>query len=86
MGIIFGIIHWVLQALIVVVVIQAILTFFMDPYHPVRRTLDQIVNPFLNPIRRLVPPIRNLDFSPLILIILLQVLDGILRRLLYSFS
>jgi YggT family protein len=86
MGIIFGIIHWVLQALIVVVVIQAILTFFMDPYHPVRRMLDQIVNPFLNPIRRLVPPIRNLDFSPLILIILLQVLDGILRRLLYSFS
>jgi YggT family protein len=86
MGIIFGIIHWVLQALIVVVVIQAILTFFMDPYHPVRRTLDQIVNPFLNPIRRVVPPIRNLDFSPLILIILLQVVDGILRRLLYSFS
>jgi YggT family protein len=82
MSMIYVIIHWILQVLIVVVVIQAILSFFMDPYHPVRRTIDQIVNPFLNPIRRVVPPIRNLDFSPLVLIILLQVLDGILRRFL----
>jgi YggT family protein len=82
MSMIYVIIHWILQVLILVVVIQAILSFFMDPYHPVRRTIDQIVNPFLNPIRRVVPPIRNLDFSPLVLIILLQVLDGILRRFL----
>jgi YggT family protein len=82
MSMIYVIIHWILQVLILVVVIQAILSFFMDPYHPVRRTIDQIVNPFLNPIRRVLPPIRNLDFSPLVLIILLQVLDGILRRFL----
>jgi YggT family protein len=82
MSMIYVIIHWILQVLILVVVIQAILSFFMDPYHPVRRTIDLIVNPFLNPIRRVVPPIRNLDFSPLVLIILLQVLDGILRRFL----
>ena len=55
------------------VVIQAILSFFMDPYHRVRQTLDQIVNPFLNPIRRIIPLMGNLDFSPLVLIILLQI-------------
>jgi YggT family protein len=32
------------------------------------------VRPFLRPIRRYVPPISNIDLSPLVLIIVLQVL------------
>jgi YggT family protein len=82
MGIVYGIIHWIIQLFILVVIAQAILSYFVDPYHPVRRTIDKIVNPFLNPIRRVVPLLGNLDFSPLVLIILLQVLDSILYRLL----
>jgi YggT family protein len=82
MVLVIGIIHWIIQVFILLVVIQAILSYFMDPYHRVRQTIDQIVNPFLNPIRRVVPPLGNLDFSPLVLIILLQVLDSILNRLL----
>jgi YggT family protein len=77
-------IHRIIQLFILVIIIQAILSFFMDPYHPVRRTIDQIVNPFLDPIRRILPPIANLDFSPIVLIILLQILDTFLYRLLVS--
>jgi YggT family protein len=84
MGTVYGIIHWILQLFILVVIVQAVLSYFVDPYHPVRRVIDRIVNPFLNPIRRVVPPISNLDFSPLVLIILLQVLNSILYRLLLS--
>jgi YggT family protein len=80
------VIHRVIQLLILVVIIQAVLSFFMDPYHPVRRTLDRIVNPFLDPIRRFIPPIANLDFSPIVLIILLQILDTIIYRLLVSLT
>ncbi len=76
------IIHRIIQFFILVIIIQAILTFFMDPYHPVRRTIDQLVTPFLNPIRRIIPPIANLDFSPVVLIVILQILDMILYRLL----
>ena len=79
---IYNIVHWIIQVFILLVVIQAILSYFMDPYHRVRQTIDQIVNPFLKPIRRVVPPLGNLDFSPLVLIILLQVLDNILYKLL----
>jgi YggT family protein len=82
MGIVYVIIHWIIQLFILAVIAQAILSYFADPYHPVRRTIDQIVSPFLNPIRRVIPPLGNLDFSPLVLIILLQVLDSILYRLL----
>jgi YggT family protein len=61
-----------------IVIIDIILHYFMDPYHPIRRTLDNIVEPFLAPIRRVVPLIGMFDFSPLVLIILVQVLSSVL--------
>jgi len=51
------------------VIISMILSFVMDPYHPVRRTIDSILAPLLNPIRRVVPLVGMFDFSPLVLII-----------------
>jgi YggT family protein len=80
------IIHRIIQILIFFIIVQVVLSYFMDPYHPVRRTLDRIVNPLLNPIRRLLPPMGGLDFSPLVLIIGLQVVDMVLRNLLYSLA
>jgi YggT family protein len=56
----------------------------MDPYHPIRRGLDRIVEPMLSPIRRVVPLVGMLDFSPLVLIILIQILGGLLIRLLIT--
>jgi YggT family protein len=68
------------------VLVSVILSYFMDPYHPVRRFLDRIVEPMLAPIRRIVPLIGMLDFSPLILIILIQLVGNLLRRLLLYLS
>jgi YggT family protein len=56
----------------------------MDPYHPIRQGVDRIVEPLLSPIRRIVPLVGMLDFSPFILIILIQVISGFLVRLLFS--
>lgn len=75
MSIIGNLLHMIIQIFILLVIIQALLSFVMDPYHPVRQKIDQIVDPFLQPIRRVLPPIANLDFSPLVLIIILQMLD-----------
>jgi YggT family protein len=54
----------------------------MDPYHPVRRTLDSIVEPMLAPIRRVIPPIGMIDFSPLVLLLLIQLISNLLINLL----
>lgn len=62
------------------VVIKVILSYFLSPYHPVRETLDRLVEPLLSPIRRILPQTGMIDFSPLVLIILLQVLELILTR------
>ncbi len=64
------IIRTVSQFLILLVIVSSVLSFFMSPYHPVKQALDRIVEPMLAPIRRVVPLIGMLDFSPLILIIL----------------
>ncbi|MFL7867844.1 MAG: YggT family protein [Anaerolineales bacterium] len=71
------------QLLIILVIVKVVLSYFMDPYHPLRRTLDNLVEPLLAPIRRVVPLIGMLDFSPLILIILVQILSSVLIRFLY---
>lgn len=72
------------QILVLLVIVSVILSYFMDPYHPIRRGLDRIVEPMLMPIRRVVPLIGMLDLSPLVLIILIQVIGNLLLRLLFS--
>ena len=66
------------QLLVLLVVVSVILSYFMDPYHPIRRSINSVVEPMLAPIRRVVPLIGFLDLSPLILIILLQLLSNII--------
>ena len=72
------------QVLVLLVIVSVILSYFMDPYHPIRQGVDRIVGPLLAPIRRVVPLVGMLDFSPLVLIILIQIVAGLLIRLLYS--
>jgi YggT family protein len=74
------------QLIVLLVIVKVILSYFMDPYHTVRRTLDNLVEPMLAPIRRVVPLIGMFDFSPLILIILVQILSSVLIRFLITLS
>jgi YggT family protein len=70
--------------LILIIFVDAILSFFLSPYHPVRSTIDRIIGPMLTPIRRIVPLVGSIDLSPLILIVLIEILSNILVRFLYS--
>jgi YggT family protein len=72
--------------LTLVVFVYSLLSFFLRPYHPVQETLAKIVEPLLAPIRRILPATSGIDLSPLILIILIQILGAILIALLRSFS
>jgi YggT family protein len=69
-----------------IVIASAILSFFLPPYHPVREALDRIVEPFLNPIRSVVPMAGMMDFSPLILIIAVELISRVLISILLSMS
>lgn len=68
------------------VLFDVILSFFMSPYHPLRRTLDSLIGPMLAPIRRVIPPVGMFDFSPLVLLILIRIVQGILVQLLRAIA
>ena len=78
-------IRFVQQALILLVIVYAVLTFVMAPYHPVRVALARIIEPLLRPIQRVVPTMGGIDFSPVILIILEQVCGTILNAMIINF-
>ena len=80
------VINIVAQVYVWIVIASILLSYFMDPYHPVRQGVDNLVKPLLDPIRRVVPPVGMLDFSPLILIVLVQVVSNLLTRFLIAIS
>ena len=62
-----------LWLLIIVVLIQALLSWFA-PDGPLAGLLNALTFPFLRPVRRIVPPIGGtLDLSPLIVIVVAQL-------------
>ena len=57
----------------VVVIVQAVLTW-VNPYSPVMPLLNSLSRPFLRIFRRFIPPIGNVDLSPLFVVIVCQLL------------
>jgi len=79
-----NIINLVANLLIILVIVDSVLSFFLSPFNPVRAIVGRIVNPLLAPIRRIVPLVGMLDLSPLIFIILVEILSTVLVRLFFA--
>lgn len=74
-----SVIHMILMAAIIVVVARAVLSWVSpDPYNPVVRIINQLSEPLLFPIRRRVPYIGGIDFSPMIVLLILMFIDNFL--------
>jgi YggT family protein len=64
-----------IQVLSAAIFFRAILSWFaLDARNPLIEVLDQITEPILAPLRRIVPRLGMIDITPLVAIILLQVL------------
>lgn len=66
--------------LIIAVLAGAVLSW-VAPYNPAAGLLAAMTRPFLGPIQRRMPPIANVDLSPLVLILLLQIVLYLLETL-----
>jgi YggT family protein len=64
--------------LTLLVFVYILSTWVFPPFHSFRQTIASIVEPMLAPIRRVIPPVGMIDFSPFILLIIVQVLATIL--------
>jgi YggT family protein len=76
------VVRLVASLLTLLVFIDILVRFVLDAYHPVRRALDSLVEPMLAPIRRILPQTGNWDLSPVVLLLLVQVVEYVLLRLL----
>ncbi len=70
--------------LTILIVIWVIVSWVLPPYHPLREALDRVVDPMLAPIRRVLPLSGPIDFSPMILLILIVLLSRIIVSVLLS--
>ncbi len=70
--------------LIILIFIWVIVSWILSPYHPLREALNRIVEPMLAPIRRVVPMVGMLDLSPMILMILIELISRFLISVLSS--
>ncbi|HVO68853.1 MAG TPA: YggT family protein [Aggregatilineaceae bacterium] len=56
----------------------------IDPYSPLARAIYNLTEPVLAPVRNVLPPAAGLDFSPIVVILLLQVVGRILASMFSS--
>ena len=59
-----------------VVVLVAVVASWVQlpPSNPIGRVVYGLTEPLLKPIRRVLPPTGGIDFSPLVLLVLVQIL------------
>lgn len=63
------------------IILQAILSW-VNPHTPIASVLDSLTKPILAPIRRILPIASGIDFSPLVALILLQMINvSVIRTL-----
>jgi YggT family protein len=63
-----------------VVIIVAVLSW-VSPYSPLASFFDALSRPLLLPVRRRLPPLGGIDLSPLVVVLLLQVVLIVLGNL-----
>jgi YggT family protein len=50
----------------------------LPPNNPIAQFVNSLTEPLLDPIRRMMPDMGGLDFSPMILLIALQLVKGVI--------
>jgi YggT family protein len=60
-----------------------IIASFVAPgsYHPALALLQQLTEPILAPARKLIPPMGGMDFSPILVFLIIGVVERVLPQL-----
>ncbi len=81
-------VSYAIQILTLLIVVRAVLSWIpaVDYGHPLIRMIMRVTDPILEPVRRLMPPVGGVDLSPIVAILLLQLVGQLIVRLLLSVS
>ena len=77
-----ALIDLVVGIVVVVLILNALVSFMpLEPWHPVRRFLNQLAEPIVRPFRNILPPTGMIDFSPMIALFVIWTIGQILKVL-----
>jgi YggT family protein len=78
-------IHILATVLVIAIIIRALMSWIMpQDGSGLTRVLLDITEPILVPIRRVLPPVAGIDFSPILAMILVQLVSQLATQLLAS--
>ncbi|HEY82715.1 MAG TPA: YggT family protein [Dehalococcoidia bacterium] len=78
MDILFSFIRLVCDVLTFAIIIRAILSWFLTRPNTLTIILDKLTEPILAPLRRIVPRVGMFDLTPMVAVILLQLIANLL--------
>ena len=79
-------VDWVFKLYSLAFIVRALLSWLnVSYYHPVARFLIQITEPVLAPLRRYIPPRGGLDFTPIVALLILWLVEQLLTLVLLLF-
>jgi YggT family protein len=74
-----SIIFTLFQILNLLILARVLMSWFRpDPGNPIVRALYEITDPILVPFQRLIPPMGGIDFSPIVALLVLSLLQRLL--------
>ncbi len=89
----FQIVGYLISVVVMLVIVQFVMSLLIsfnvinmhnDFVASVWRAINALLDPILSPIRKIMPDTGAIDFSPMVLIILLQVVRIVLGNLAYA--
>jgi len=69
-----GLVELIITLITVLLILNVLASFVLDPWHPARRFLNQLAEPILRPFRGLLPPVGMFDFTIMLALIVIQIL------------
>ena len=85
-----AIVGYLVSVIVMLVIVQFVMSLLIsfnvvnmsnDFVAAIWRAINALLEPILGPIRRIMPNTGALDFSPLVLIVILQIVQIVLRNL-----
>ena len=70
------VVKWAVDILTWCLIFYCVMSFFSNPFSPYYALLSTLVDPFLRPLRRIIPMIGRIDLTPLVLFVILSALQG----------
>lgn len=82
MELLFNFVFFVFQGMRIFLLLGTLLPLILPADNMLRIGIERIIDPVLRPFRKLIKPIGGFDLTPLVLFLLINLVESLLRRFL----